>query len=141
VLGELVEWWEDLPRTGSRCVLLAVPPRWGRSTVLERLAAVADAGDAVSLLVRVDGASLPEGAGVQAGMLRDLVAAAGRRRRVAELLGADRLPGVVQLGLASIPGGRCGVCARPAHWLRLGAFMQVGRRVHACPHVNVNRLA
>ena len=33
---ELVEWWEDLWQRGmtSRVVLVAVPPGWGRTTVL-----------------------------------------------------------------------------------------------------------
>ena len=39
--AELVEWWEDLwqAHTGSRVVLVRVPPGWGRSsTVLDRFA-------------------------------------------------------------------------------------------------------
>ena len=45
--GELVEWWEDLWQRGmtSRVVLVAVPPGWGRTTVLDRLAEAAGADD------------------------------------------------------------------------------------------------
>ena len=41
--GELVEWWEDLWQRGigSRVVLVAVPPGWGRSAALDHLAAAA----------------------------------------------------------------------------------------------------
>jgi hypothetical protein len=46
--GELVEWWEDLWQRGmtSRVVLVAAPPAWGRTTVLDRLAEAAGADDA-----------------------------------------------------------------------------------------------
>jgi tetratricopeptide (TPR) repeat protein len=101
--GELVEWWEDLCqiRLGSRVVLVAVPPGWGRSTALDRLADAADADDApVTLIVRISGRELPaEDAGLQAAMLRDRLAGASARHRAAELLGLDRLGGVAQLGL------------------------------------------
>ena len=45
--GELVEWLEDLWQRGmtSRVVLVAVPPRWGRTTVLDQLAETASADD------------------------------------------------------------------------------------------------
>jgi len=40
VAGELAEWWEDLcGGIGSRVVLLAVPPAWGRSAVLDKFRA------------------------------------------------------------------------------------------------------
>ena len=59
--GELVEWWEDLwqAHTGSRVVLVAVPPGWGRTTVLDRFAEAAGADDApVTLTVRIEGQAL-----------------------------------------------------------------------------------
>ena len=43
VAGELAEWLEDLAGRGigSRVVLVAVPPGWGRSAVLRQFAAAA----------------------------------------------------------------------------------------------------
>src|SRR5580693_2684595 len=90
--GELVEWWEDLWQRGmtSRVVLVAVPPGWGRTTVLDRLAEAASAGDVpVTLIARINGRELPEGVGAQAAVLRDCLAEAATRHRVAELLGLD----------------------------------------------------
>ena len=100
--GELVEWWEDLWQRGmtSRVVLVAVPPGWGRTTVLDRLAEAAGADDApVTLIARINGRELPDGAGAQAAVLRDCLAEAGTRHPVAELLGLDRLGGITQMGL------------------------------------------
>ena len=100
--GELVEWWEDLWQRGmtSRVVLVAVPPGWGRTTVLDRLAEAAGADDApVTLIARINGRELPEQAGAQAAVLRDCLAEAGTRHPVAELLGLDRLGGITQMGL------------------------------------------
>ena len=102
--GELVEWWEDLWQRGltSRVVLVAVPPGWGRTTVLDRLAAAAGADDApVTLIARINGRKLPDEArpGAQAAVLRDCLAEAATRHQVAELLGLDRLGGVTQMGL------------------------------------------
>ena len=42
---------------------------------------------------------MPDGAGLQAAVLRDCLAGAGARHRAAELLGIDRLGGAAQLGL------------------------------------------
>ena len=100
--GELVEWWEDLWQRGmtSRVVLVAVPPGWGRSTVLDWLAEAAGADDVpVTLIARINGRELPEGIGAQAAVLRDCLAEAGTRHRAAELLGLDRLGGVTQMGI------------------------------------------
>lgn len=99
--GELVEWWEDLWERdmSSRVVLVAVPPGWGRSAVLNHLAEAVDADDAsVTLIVRVNGRELPEGTGLQAAALRQCLAGAARSHRAAELLGMDRAGGVVQMG-------------------------------------------
>jgi len=76
--GELVEWWEDLWQRGttSRVVLVAVPPGWGRTTVLHQLAEAAGADDApVTLLARIDGRELPDEPGLQAASLRESLAA------------------------------------------------------------------
>jgi hypothetical protein len=100
-LNELVEWWQDLSRQeiNSRAVLLPVPPRWGRTYLLDQFATVVEDDEAVSIVVRVPGAELPDGLGLQALELRKLFSEARVEHQVAELLGVDRLGGVVQLGL------------------------------------------
>jgi hypothetical protein len=109
-LGELVEWWQDLTQQAinSRAVLLPVPSRWGRTHLLDEFAAVVDDDEAVSIVVRVPGASLPDGLGLQALALQDLFSEARVEHRAAELLGVDRLGGVIQLGL-----GVAGLFAAP----------------------------
>jgi Tetratricopeptide repeat len=100
--GELVEWWEDLWQRGmtSRVVLVAVPPGWGRTTVLDRFVEAADAHEApVTLVARINGRELPDEVGAQAAVLRDCLAAAAMRHREAELLGLDRLGGITQMGI------------------------------------------
>lgn len=99
---ELVEWWEDLWQRGitSRVVLVAVRSGWGRSAALDRLAEAAGRDDApVTLIVRVNGRELPDGRGLQAAAVRESLAGAADPRRVAELLGMDRLGGAVQMGI------------------------------------------
>src|SRR5215471_16450401 len=83
VLDELVEWWEDLSRDeiGSQAVLLAVPSRWGRTTLLEQFAAIIGKDEAISIVVPVDGTSLPDGLGLQAQASRDLFREATPGRR------------------------------------------------------------
>ena len=85
----------------SRVVLAAVPPGWGRTTALDRLAAAAGADDApVTLIARIDGKDLQEeGQGVQAAAVIDRLAGAATRHPVAEFLSLDRLGGTAQLGL------------------------------------------
>jgi len=100
--GELVEWWEDLWQRGiaSRVVLVAVPPGWGRTAVLDQLTVAAGADDSpVTLLSRVNGKELPPETGAQAVRLQERLAGAGAEHPIAELLGIDRLGGVAQLGL------------------------------------------
>jgi len=101
VLDELVEWWQDLAQQeiNSRAVLLPVPPRWGRTHLLNEFAAFVEDDEAVSIVVRVPGAALPVGLALQAVELRRLFSEARVKHRVAELLGVDRLGGVTQLGL------------------------------------------
>jgi len=101
VLNELVEWWQDLSRQqiNSRAVLLPVPRGWGRTHLLDQLGAVVKDDDALSIVVPVHGASLPDGLGVQAMALRSLFRSASVEHRAAELLGVDRLGGVIQLSL------------------------------------------
>jgi Tetratricopeptide repeat len=99
-LDELAEWWQDLSRQeiNSRAVLLPVPPRWGRTHLLNQFAAVVEEDEALSIVVPVRGASLPDGLGVQALALRELFGDVRVEHRVAELLGVDRLGGVMQSG-------------------------------------------
>jgi Tetratricopeptide repeat len=98
---ELAEWLGDLQQgMTSRVVLAAVPPGWGRTTVLNELAAAAeDDGSPVTLVARVSGRELPDVAGVQAAVLRECLSAIAARHRAVELLGLDRLSGVTQVGL------------------------------------------
>ena len=109
-LGELVGWWQDLARQeiNSRAVLLAVPPRWGRTFLLNQFAASVEDDAALSIVIRVPGKSLPDGLGAQAQKLRDLfretrvdheVVELLVEHRVAEKLGVDTPSGVIQLGL------------------------------------------
>ena len=102
--GELVEWWEDLWQRGmtSRVVLVAVPPGWGRTTVLDRLAEAAGADDApVTLIARINGRELPDE--TRPVRRRRCCGIAWPRRRTrhraAELLGLDRLGGITQIGI------------------------------------------
>jgi len=100
-LGELVEWWQDLARQdiNSTAVLLPVPPRWGRTQLLNEFTGFVESDEAVSIIVRVPGAGLPDGLGLQALALRDLFREARVRHRVSNLLGVDRLGGATQLTL------------------------------------------
>jgi hypothetical protein len=100
-LEELVQWWEDLSRQqiNSRAVLLAVPPRWGRTYLLNQFAALVEADETPSIGVPVRGALLPDGLGLQALRLKELFGDARVEHRVAEKLGMDRPGGLVQLGL------------------------------------------
>jgi hypothetical protein len=103
--GELVEWWEDLWQRDmtSRVVLVAVPQGWGRTTVLDQLAAAALEDDApVTLVARISGSVLPDEPGGQAALVRECLAAAATRHRVVERLGLDRLAGLTQLGLGVV---------------------------------------
>jgi len=100
-LDELMEWWQDLSRQeiNSRAVLLPVPPGWGRTQLLNELAAFVEDDEAISIVVRVPGTALPAGLGLQALELRKLFSEARVEHRVAELLGVDRLGGMTQLSL------------------------------------------
>jgi hypothetical protein len=121
---ELVEWWEDLwqRRMTSRVVLVAVPPNWGRTTVLNRLEKTAGADDApVTLIARINGRrELPKKklVGAQAAALRDYLAEAATRHPVAELLGLDRLGGITQMGVGLAPCSCPGWAPRSGSWSR-----------------------
>jgi hypothetical protein len=100
-LDELVGWWQNLSRRkiSSRTVLVPVPPRWGRTHLLHEFAARVEDDQPVSIVVRVPGAALPDGLGLQALELRKLFKEARVEHRIAELLGVDRLGGVTQFAL------------------------------------------
>ena len=100
-LDELAEWWQDLARQqiNSRAVLLPVPPRWGRTHLLNEFAALIEGDEALSIVVRIPGAALPDGFGLQSLELQQLFGEARVKHRVAELLGVNRLGGVIQLSL------------------------------------------
>ena len=91
---ELAHWWEGIRRggVGSHAVLLAGPEGWGRSTVLDQLSAGVSGADAqASVVVRINGRSLPGEPGLQAAALRDDLLAAEVRRQAAALLCRGRL--------------------------------------------------
>jgi len=98
-LGDLAERWQDLARhdVNSTAVLLPAPPRWGRTHLLNEFAALVEDDEAASIVVRVPGAGLPDGLGLQAMALRNLFREARVRPRIAELLGTDWLGGVTPL--------------------------------------------
>jgi hypothetical protein len=101
VAEELAEWWEDVAEggIGSQVVLVAVPPGWGRSAVLQQFAGAADGGEGpVTLVVALSG-DLPPGRAVQAQELGEALTAFSRAPRVVRLLGLDSAAGQVQLGL------------------------------------------
>lgn len=106
--SDLAEWWAGLrrPGTGSHAVLLAVPAGWGRTTVLDQLAAVISRGDApVTLVARISGRSVPDGPGAQALAVRDCLMQAGVDARAAALLYGGRVRRAAHRGTAqqSVP--------------------------------------
>ena len=102
---ELAQWWAGIRQggIGSHAVLLAGPPGWGRSTVLDQLPEIIGGADApLSLHVRINGRSLPDGPGPQAQALRDSLLGAEVRRQAAVLLCRSRQRGVARLGADSL---------------------------------------
>lgn len=102
---ELAQWWDGIRRggIGSHAVLLAGPPGWGRTTVLDQLPVIIGGADApLSLRVRINGRSLPDGPGLQAQALRDSLLGAEVRRQAAALLCRSRLRGAPRLGTGSL---------------------------------------
>src|SRR5450432_382404 len=102
---ELVQWWDGMRQggIGSHAVLLAGPAGWGRSTVLDQLPEIISRADApISLQVRLNGRSLPDGPGLQAPALRDGLLGAGVRRQAAALLCRSRLRSAPRLGSRSL---------------------------------------
>jgi hypothetical protein len=102
---ELAQWWDWMRQggAGSHAVLLAGPAGWGRSTVLDLLPEIISRAEApFSLVVRINGRSLPGGPGLQARALRDGLLAAEVRRQAATLLCRSRLRGAPRLGAGSL---------------------------------------
>ena len=101
--AELAQWWDGLRLggIGSHAVLLA-GPGWGRSTVLDQLPEIIRADAPVSLEVRINGRSLPDGPGPQASALRDSLLGAEVRRQAAALLCRSQLRGALRLGAGSL---------------------------------------
>jgi hypothetical protein len=100
---ELAQWWDGIRHggMGSHAVLLAGPPGWGRSTVLSQLQAMTGGANApVSLLVGINGRSLPDRPGPQAEALRDGLLGAEVRRQAAALLCRSRQRRAARLGAA-----------------------------------------
>jgi tetratricopeptide (TPR) repeat protein len=113
--GDLVDRWKGLWQRGmaSQVVLVAVPPGWGRTTVLERLAEAASADDApVTLIARIDGRQLPDEHGLHAAALQACLAGAVTRL-LPEDPSLDRAAAAAQLGLGVgplfVPGMAAGV--------------------------------
>ena len=109
---ELAETLEDVSEggIGSRVVLVAVPAGWGRSSVLQEFAPVADEDDdgpavlasaddgPVVLVARISG-NLPPGRAVQAVALREGLEKTAREPWLVRRLGLDTAAGRVVLGL------------------------------------------
>jgi len=113
--GQLIKSWEELYQQGigSRVVLVAVPPGWGRTTVLNRLAdAVGAEGAPVTLLARIGGRELPDDHGLHAAALQACLAGAVTRL-LPEDSKLDRAAAIAQIGLGVgalfVPGMAPGV--------------------------------
>lgn len=102
--AELAQWWAGLRLggSGSHAILLAGPGGWGRSTVLDQFPEIIRADAPISLEVRINGRSLPDGPGLQAAALRDSLLGAEVRRQAAALLCRSRLGGAPRLSARSL---------------------------------------
>lgn len=102
--AELAQWWDGLRLggSGSHAILLAGPAGWGRSTVLDQFPEIIRADAPISLEVRINGRSLPDGPGLQAAALRDNLLGAEVRRQAAALLCRSRLGGTPRLSARSL---------------------------------------
>jgi hypothetical protein len=110
--AELAQWWDGIRRggVGPHAVLLAGPPSWGRSTVLDQLPQLIKAmGGPAGLEVRINAKSLPTGPGEQAAAVRDSLLGADIRQQAAALLFRSRLRGPRRLGTHRLlPSGIAG---------------------------------
>ena len=103
--GYLRGSWEDSwqRRSGPRIVLVKVPDRWGRTTVLDEFAAdIESAGDApITIILRISGREVAGGPALQAQIMHDLLSGAGEDDGAAKLLGVESTAGKVQFGLGA----------------------------------------
>src|ERR1700728_4756411 len=101
---ELAQWWDGLRLggIGSHAVLRAGPAGWGRSTVLDQLSEIIRPDAPISLEVRINGRSLPDGPGLQAPALRDSLLGAEVRQQAAALLCRRWLLGARRRGIGSL---------------------------------------
>ncbi|MGE0877806.1 MAG: tetratricopeptide repeat protein [Acidimicrobiia bacterium] len=153
VVDELVEWFEDVTGTGgqvavnAQCVVLGVPPRWGRTTTLQRFLAEIDSGaNGPAMTLTIQGLDAPADPTIQAAWLKSACSSTAHVNRAARVLGvdshADRF--TTGLGLADATGmlgGRLGSIAAFIATLGIDALgaserTEHHRRVHA-----VERLA
>jgi hypothetical protein len=105
VASELAQWWDGVRQggIGSHAVLLAGPAGWGRTTVLDQLPEIISGADVpASLVLRINGRSLPDGPGLQAAAVRDDLLGAEVRRQAAALLCRRQLRGAPRLGAGSL---------------------------------------
>jgi len=103
--AELAQWWDGIRQggVGSHAVLLVGPEGWGRSTVLGQLPEIINRADGpMSLLVRIDGRSLPAEHSRQSEALRDALLEADVRRQAAALLCRSRVRSAPRLGVGSL---------------------------------------
>ena len=102
--AELAQWWDGLRLggSGSHAILMAGPAGWGRSTVLDQFPEIIRADAPISLEVRINGRSLPDGPGLQAAALRESLLGAEVRRQAAALLCRSRLGGAPRLSARSL---------------------------------------
>jgi hypothetical protein len=145
LLGELIEWWEDLldTRIGSQAVILPVPQRWGRSTILHALHDHVQADqERICLTIRLDGATMPSERGAQARELVDgLRDQAELKLGALEFLGVTRPAGITvqAIGVGSLftsmaitAVGLERVCQLIRRWITVVARMTPPRKVRAC---------
>jgi tetratricopeptide (TPR) repeat protein len=103
--GMLIKSWKDLSQrgTGSQIVLVAVPPGWGGTAVLDQLAQAVGADDARDTpLARIEGRKLYGERGLQAAALKERLAAAVTGHPAAEKTGLNRAAGITQVGLGLV---------------------------------------
>jgi hypothetical protein len=132
--AELAQWWDGIRQAGigSHAVLVAAPAGWGRSTVLDQLSQIISRTDApASLVVRVSGRSLPDGATQQAAALRDGLLEAGVRRQAATLLCRGLMRTTSRLGPARLLGS--GIFGTISVLLAGLAAAAAGSTVDHCP--------
>jgi hypothetical protein len=102
--AELAQWWEGIRDGdgGAHVVLLAGPAGWGRTTVLDQLPEIVSRADAPTVVVRINGRSLPVDPGLQAPALRDGLLTGEVRRQATALLFRSGLRKTARLSAGSL---------------------------------------